>query len=72
MYQENDEETPQMIQKYKELIKQIYSVSKMYKRKSKKVRNSLIQAPTAKKAKKGQFNKNFNKTRNIVVQQSAN
>lgn len=50
--------TASHIDEYKELIKDIYRVSKLYKRKSKKVRNSLIQAPvnsSRKKTKKDQI-----------------
>lgn len=42
----------------------------MYKRKSKKVRNSLIQAPTVKKVKNEEMSLDSNKIRNIVVQKS--
>lgn len=55
---QNDDDikfTPENLEQYKDLIKEIYRVSKLYKRKSKKVRNSLIQAPVnhgKKKAKK--------------------
>jgi hypothetical protein len=43
----------------------------MYKRKSKKVRNSLIQAPTIKKVKQEELPFDSNKIRNIVVQKSS-
>ena len=56
-----DEDQPKYtqshIEEYKELIHEIYRASKLYKRKSKKVRNSLIQAPvnhSRKKTKKDQ------------------
>jgi hypothetical protein len=45
--------TESTIEEYKELIREIYRVSKLYKRKSKKVRNSLIQAPVNHTKKKG-------------------
>lgn len=34
---------------YADLVRDIYSVSKLYKRKSKKVRNSAIQAPNTRR-----------------------
>ncbi len=37
--------TPQKLNDYRDLIGEVYRVSKLYKRKSKKVRNSSIQAP---------------------------
>jgi hypothetical protein len=37
---------------YREVIKEIYAVSKLYKRKSKKSRNSSIQAPNIKMKRK--------------------
>ena len=41
---------------YRDVVREIYDVSKMYKRKSKKSRNSAIQAPSLKiKRKKGDF-----------------
>ena len=33
---------------YRDVVREIYDVSKMYKRKSKKSRNSVIQAPSLK------------------------
>jgi hypothetical protein len=43
----------------------------MYKRKSKKVRNSLIQAPTIKKVKQEELSTDLNKIKTIVVQKSS-
>lgn len=45
-------ESQERINIYHDITKEIYAISKMYKRKSKKSRNSAIQAPTLKARKK--------------------
>ncbi len=49
---------------YKEIIRDIYSASRQYKRKSKKSRNLSIQAPNVKKTKE-------NKSKTIVVRSNS-
>ena len=52
MLQEEQFDSEERVHIYREVIKQIYSVSKLYKRKSKKSRNNSIQAPIMKSKKK--------------------
>ncbi len=49
MLQEEEFDSEERIKIYSELVKDIYAVSKMYKRKSKKNRNSAIMAPNTKR-----------------------
>ena len=51
MLKEEEFESAQRLAIYADLVRDIYRVSKLYKRKSKKVRNSSIQAPNTKKKK---------------------
>lgn len=52
MLKEEQFESDERIDIYREVIREIYAVSKLYKRKSKKTRNHSIQAPNNKMRKK--------------------
>ncbi len=52
MLKEEQFDSQDRVNIYREVIKEIYSVSKLYKRKSKKSRNSSIQAPNIKMKRK--------------------
>lgn len=52
MLKEESYDSSERIDIYREVIREIYSVSKLYKRKSKKSRNHSIQAPNNKTKKK--------------------
>lgn len=49
MLNEEGFDSEDQIKIYSDLVKDIYRVSKLYKRKSKKVRNSTIQAPNTRR-----------------------
>ena len=51
MLREEEYDSAQRLAIYADLVRDIYKVSKFYERKSKKVRNSSIQAPNTKKKK---------------------
>lgn len=48
MLKEEQFDSQERVAIYREVVREIYSVSKLYKRKSKKSRNSAIQAPNLK------------------------
>ena len=52
MLQEEQFDSKERIEIYREVIREIYAVSKLYKRKNKKTRNHSIQAPNNKNRKK--------------------
>ena len=52
MLKEDQFDCESRIEVYREVIRDVYAVSKLYKRKSKKSRNNAIQAPTNKMKKK--------------------
>lgn len=52
MLQEEQFDSKERIEIYREVIREIYIVSKLYKRKNKKTRNHSIQAPNNKNRKK--------------------
>ena len=52
MLQEEQFDSEDRLLIYRELVREIYSVSRLYKRKSKKSRNSAIQAPSQKLKRK--------------------
>jgi hypothetical protein len=56
MLKEEEFDSEERIAIYRDIIKSIYSSSKLYKRKSKKSRNSSIQAPNARLKKKRESN----------------
>ena len=49
MLKEEEFDSVERIAIYTDLVRDIYRVSRLYKRKSKKIRNSSIQAPNAKR-----------------------
>jgi len=51
MLKEEEFDSTERLAIYADLVRDIYRVSKLYKRKSKKIRNSSIQAPNTKKKK---------------------
>ena len=51
MLREEEYDSAQRLAIYADLVRDIYKVSKFYERKSKKVRNSSIQAPNTKEKK---------------------
>ena len=52
MLKEEQFDSDSRVDIYREVIREVYAVSKLYKRKSKKSRNNAIQAPTNKMKKK--------------------
>lgn len=58
MLNEEEVDSEERVKIYKEVVREIYSVSKLYKRKSKKSRNSSIQAPNLKKLRGEKKKKN--------------
>lgn len=51
MFKEEEFESEERLKIYSDIIRDVIAASKLYKRKSKKTRNSSIQAPNAKKKK---------------------
>jgi hypothetical protein len=49
MLKEEEFESEERLKIYTDIVKDVYIVSKQYKRKSKKIRNSAIQAPNARR-----------------------
>lgn len=56
MLREEEFDSEERLKIYAELVKDIYKVSKLYKRKSKKIRNSAIQAPNTRRKKMREAN----------------
>ena len=56
MLKEEDYDSEERVKIYSDIVKDIYAVSKLYRRKSKKIRNSAIQAPNAKRKKQRKSN----------------
>lgn len=52
MLKEEEFDSSERVAIYRDVVKEVYSVSKLYKRKSKKSRNSAIQAPNLKLKRK--------------------
>jgi hypothetical protein len=52
MLKEEQFDSEARVEIYREVVKEIYAVNKLYKRKSKKTRNNSIQAPTHKPKRK--------------------
>jgi hypothetical protein len=51
MLKEEEFDSDECIKIYTDIVRDVVAVSKLYKRKSKKTRNSVIQAPNARKKK---------------------
>ena len=51
MLREEEFDSEERLKIYADLVRDIYKVSKFYKRKSKKIRNSAIQAPNTRRKK---------------------
>lgn len=51
MLREEEFDSEERLKIYADLVRDIYKVSKLYKRKSKKIRNSAIQAPNTRRKK---------------------
>jgi hypothetical protein len=51
MLKEEEFDSEERVQIYSDIVRDVVAASKLYKRKSKKTRNSAIQAPNARKKK---------------------
>jgi hypothetical protein len=59
MLKEEEYDSQERVKIYSDFVKDIYAASKIYKRKSKKIRNSAIQAPNSKRKKEREPNMIF-------------